>query len=51
MGKTISHLKVVLKHKHEVFKAMAACGHPIQGMIHDMSKLSPVEFIQIQKED
>lgn len=44
MMKLINHLKTVLKHKHYVFICMAQCGHPIQGLLHDMSKFSPAEF-------
>jgi len=43
------HLSVVMRHKHEVYKAMKLCGHPIQGLFHDMSKFSPVEFIESVK--
>ena len=39
------HLRTVLIHKHEVFKAMCKCGMPIRGLLHDMSKFSPAEFI------
>ena len=34
----------MLKHKKEVFVAMAQCGHPIRGLFHDMSKFSFTEF-------
>lgn len=43
------HLSVVMRHKHEVYKAMKLCGHPIQGVFHDMSKFSPVEFFESVK--
>lgn len=39
-----NHLKTVLKHKKYVYKAMKDCGHPVQGLLHDMSKFSPIEF-------
>lgn len=41
---SIAHLRIVLKHKKEVFKAMCLVGHPIQGLLHDMSKFHPIEF-------
>jgi hypothetical protein len=43
------HLSVVLRHKHEVFKAMAMCGHPLRGLSHDLSKFNPVEFAESVK--
>lgn len=43
------HTKTVLDHKREVYKAMKECGHPIQGLIHDMSKFSPIEFFESVK--
>lgn len=49
MSNLFNHVKVVLKHKREVFKAMSACGHSIQGLFHDMSKFSPIEFIESVK--
>lgn len=48
-SKFTKHLSVVLRHKHEVYKAMKLCGHPIQGLLHDMSKFNPVEFIESVK--
>jgi hypothetical protein len=38
------HIKTVSVHKYYVFLAMKDCGHPIQGLLHDMSKFSPTEF-------
>lgn len=38
------HLHTILRHKVAVYKAMRDCGKPFQGLMHDMSKFSPVEF-------
>lgn len=45
MNNFIRHLKKIIVHKWYVFKAMCDCGRPIQGLFHDISKLSPQEFI------
>lgn len=41
----INHLKTVLKHKTEVAKICFKFGLYWQGIVHDMSKFSPTEFI------
>lgn len=46
MNKIMVHLKTVLKHKKEVFKLMSKVGMPIQGLLHDMSKFTPIEFME-----
>lgn len=38
------HLKTIIKHKYYVYKECAACGLSWQGLVHDLSKFSPVEF-------
>lgn len=38
------HLKTILNHKKVVLKECAACGILWQGIIHDLSKFSIVEF-------
>lgn len=38
------HFKTIIRHKYVVFKECKACGILWQGIIHDMSKFSPVEF-------
>lgn len=43
------HTKTVIDHKKEVYKCMKDCGHPIQGLLHDMSKFSPIEFFESVK--
>lgn len=44
-----NHFNKVLTHKKEVFKACCKVGIPIQGIMHDMSKFSPVEFFESAK--
>lgn len=39
------HFRTVCRHKRAVFKQCRACGIMWQGLIHDMSKFSPAEFI------
>ena len=43
------HFKTVMRHKYEVFKQCAACGLIWQGITHDLSKFSRVEFIPSAK--
>ena len=45
MSKLFSHLKTVLTHKRYVRKACWKMGLYKQGILHDMSKFSPSEFI------
>ena len=40
------HFWLVTKHKHEVFKNCLKCGIVWQGIVHDLSKFTPVEFIE-----
>lgn len=44
MKQFFKHLKTVLTHKHVVFKMCCKCGIFWQGITHDLSKFSPVEF-------
>lgn len=46
MSNLFKHLRLVLRHKKYVYKAMKDCGHPIQGLLHDMSKFSPTELFE-----
>lgn len=39
------HLMTVCKHRHEVFKNCVKAGIPVQGLLHDLSKFSPMEFM------
>ena len=45
MNHFFGHLRVVLTHKHYVFKFCCRVGIPWQGLTHDLSKFSPTEFI------
>ena len=40
-----AHLFTILRHKKEVMKNCLRCGLVWQGLIHDLSKFSPEEFI------
>lgn len=44
MGARIKHFKTVCKHKAVVYRECKACGITWQGIIHDLSKFSPIEF-------
>lgn len=44
MGARWKHFKTVCKHKTIVYRECKACGIWWQGVIHDLSKFSPVEF-------
>lgn len=43
------HFKTVCKHKAVVFRECKACGIPWRGLIHDLSKFSPTEFLPSAK--
>ena len=49
MGACWKHFKTVCRHKWEVFKECYACGITWQGIVHDMSKFSPAEFVPSAK--
>ena len=40
------HLHLINKHKWLVFKLSVKAGIPWQGLVHDLSKYSPTEFIE-----
>ena len=44
-NRLVAHTRTVLTHKKMVFKHCVKAGIPIQGLIHDLSKFSPTEFI------
>lgn len=46
MKKIINHLKVVLAHKYYVCKYCFKAGLYKQGLLHDLSKFSPTEFLE-----
>lgn len=39
------HLSTVLRHKYQVFVHCCKAGIPFRGIVHDLSKFSPAEFI------
>lgn len=43
------HFKTVCKHRWVVFRECARCGIPWRGLVHDLSKFSPEEFIPSAK--
>ena len=43
------HLKTVFKHKYWVFHYCRLAGIPWRGLVHDLSKFSPTEFIESVK--
>ncbi len=45
MGSFTGHLKTVCRHRHMVFLHCIKAGIPVQGLLHDLSKFSPTEFI------
>lgn len=46
MSKFFKHLKLVTKHRHQVFKLCCKCGLFWRGLVHDLSKFSRVEFCE-----
>lgn len=44
--KCYHHFLTILRHKKEVFKLCCVAGIPLQGIVHDMSKFSPTEFLE-----
>jgi len=40
------HLHLVNKHRYIVFKLTCRAGIPFRGLIHDLSKYSPIEFFE-----
>lgn len=44
--RTVCHLRTVLNHKKIVFKLSIKAGIPIRGLLHDLSKFSPVELLE-----
>lgn len=38
------HITRIIRHKHYVFRWCCKCGMPVRGLLHDLSKFSPVEF-------
>lgn len=47
--KAIKHFNTVCTHKHWVLHYCIKAGIPVQGILHDLSKFSPVEFFESVK--
>lgn len=45
MSKIIKHFNTITKHRHQVIKHCFKAGIGAQGLRHDLSKYTPVEFI------
>lgn len=45
MPNPLGHFKTITKHRHAVIKNCFRAGIPFQGLRHDLSKYSPVEFL------
>lgn len=45
MGKALKHLKTISKHKYYVMKFCFKCGMIKRGLLHDLSKFGPTEFL------
>ncbi|MBQ8380818.1 MAG: catalase [Clostridia bacterium] len=46
LKKAFLHTALVLRHKHGVFIGCVKCGLFWRGLVHDLSKFSPTEFIE-----
>lgn len=44
MSKFFKHLRLITKHRHQVFKLCCKCGLFWRGLVHDLSKFSRIEF-------
>ncbi|MEE1350529.1 MAG: DUF5662 family protein [Clostridia bacterium] len=42
----IGHFRTITKHRHMVFIHCVRAGIPVRGLLHDLSKYSPTEFIK-----
>ena len=49
LKKFFGHLNTVNKHRFLVFKYSVKAGIPFRGLVHDLSKFSPEEFIESAK--
>ena len=49
MYKAWKHFKKIFVHKYWVFRYCCKAGIPVQGLLHDLSKFSPVEFFESVK--
>lgn len=49
MRKILKHFKTITKHRHRVIVHCFKAGIPFQGLLHDLSKYNPVEFLSVAK--
>lgn len=42
----VKHFILITKHRHKVFKLCLKAGIPLRGIVHDLSKYSPTEFLE-----
>ena len=47
--KALKHFKTICIHKFWVFHYCRKAGIPFKGLVHDLSKFSPVEFFESVK--
>ncbi len=45
MSKLLGHLSTITRHRRQVLKHCIKAGIPWQGLVHDLSKYNPIEFI------
>ena len=45
MNRFFGHLRTITRHRHLVMRHCFRCGIPWRGLMHDLSKYSPAEFI------
>ena len=46
MNKIWNHFKTITRHRNKVLAHCFRAGIPVQGLLHDLSKYSPCEFVQ-----
>ena len=44
--KLVCHFSLINKHRYNVFKLCIRAGIPFRGLVHDLSKYSPTEFLE-----
>ena len=49
ISKYFNHFSLVVRHKHAVLVHCAKCGILWRGLVHDLSKFTPVEFFESAK--
>ena len=49
IGNLFKHFALVARHRHKVFVHCCKCGIIWRGLVHDLSKFSPVEFFESAK--